>query len=99
MPMKREEHETLLNELLNSELEHSRRTEILQHLRTDYTNVHTEFGEISKNNEKLKVDNEDLIISNSKLFRQIGVVGTTEEKKEEEKDFSSSITIEAIEKV
>lgn len=98
MPMKREEHETLLNELLNSELEHSRRTEILQQLRTDYTNVHTEYGEISKSNERLKTDNEDLIISNSKLFRQIGIVGTPEEKKEEEKDFSSTITIEAIEK-
>lgn len=100
MPMTREDHETLLNELLNSELEQSRRTEILQQLRVDYTDVHTQFNEISQSNKKLQGDNDDLVISNSKLFRQLGVVGGNpdDKKKEEQKSISETITLESIEK-
>jgi regulator of replication initiation timing len=97
--MKREDHETLLNELLDSGLEQSRRTEILQQLRVDYNNVTTEFGELTENTKKLQLDNSDLVLSNSKLFRQLGVTGTPEEPKEKQKDFSESITIEALEKL
>jgi regulator of replication initiation timing len=98
--MAREEHEALLNELLGSELEQSRRTEILQQLRVDYTDVHTQFTEISQSNKKLQTDNDDLVISNSKLFRQLGVVGGNpeEKKKEEVKEFSETVTIEALER-
>jgi hypothetical protein len=96
--MSRDDHETLLNELMNPELEHSRRTEILQQLRVDRSTVHAEFDELNKNNSKLKTDNQDLIVSNSKLFRQIGVVGTEKEQEEEKKDFSETITLEQIER-
>jgi hypothetical protein len=96
--MKRDEHENLLNELLNPEIEHSRRTEILQLLRVDHSTGHADYDEINRSNEKLKTDNQDLIVSNSKLFRQIGVVGTEKEKEEEKKDFSETVTIEQIER-
>lgn len=98
MPMEREKHEALLNELLNTEIEHSRRTEILTELRADHSNSLSEMGELSQTKERLAKDNADLIVSNSKLFRQLGVVGTPEEKKEEEKDFSNTVTIESLEK-
>ena len=99
MPMSKEEHEALLNELLGAELEQSRRTEILQQLRTDYGTVHADFETLETSNKKLQSNNDDLIISNSQLFRQLGVVGGNPEqqKKEEEKSFSETITLEALE--
>jgi hypothetical protein len=39
--------------------------------------------DLAKANTKFRTDNEDLIISNSKLFRQLGVVGQSEEGKKE----------------
>lgn len=100
MPMDREEHEKILNELLTPDLENSRRSELLQLLRADYSGVIEEHTTLSQTSEKLKKDNDDLIISNSKLFRQLGVVGGDPEmqKKEEEKSFSESVTLEALEK-
>ena len=95
MAMTREEHEEILNQLLNPELEQSQRTELLQSLRVDYGTVLAETLDLNNRNEKLTADNNDLIISNSKLFRQIGI--TTETKKEEEeKDFSETITLENL---
>jgi hypothetical protein len=99
MPLNREEHETLLAELLSPELEHSRKTEILSQMRDNYTEFTTSHETLSKSAEKLKKDNEDLIISNSKLFRQTGVFGETKHKEEDDKkSFSETITIEDIEK-
>lgn len=96
--MPREDHETMLNDLLNPELEQSRRTEILQTLRVDYGTVHADFADLTKTRDKLQNDNSDLVISNSKLFRQLGVTENTEgKKKEDEKNFSESITIEELE--
>jgi hypothetical protein len=51
---------------------------------------------LSNEKEKLSKDNSDLVIANSKLFRQTGVV-KDEPKKDEAKEFSKSITIEALE--
>lgn len=98
--MKREDHETLLNELLNTELDISRKTEILQQLRIDHVTGHSESEEITKSHTKLQRDNDDLIISNSKLFRQLGTVGGNEEQKKEEivKEFSETVTLESLEK-
>lgn len=98
MPMSREDHEKLLNELLVGDLEHSRRTEILQQLRGDYATVITDFNKITETNKKLQTDNDDLIVSNSKLFREIGLVGTQQEEEIKEKEFSETVTIEALEK-
>ena len=99
MVMKKEDHESLLNELLDPELETSRRTEILQLLRNDYNTVIAEHEEMTANIEKLQKDNSDLVLSNSKLFRQIGIMGNTEKEEElEQKEFSETITIEELEK-
>jgi hypothetical protein len=98
--MEREKHETLLNELLNSELDISRKTEILQELRVDHVTGHSKFEEITTSHTKLQRDNDDLVISNSKLFRQLGTVGGNEEQKQEEKvkEFSETVTLESLEK-
>jgi len=99
MPLERDVHENLLNELLQSDLEHSRRTEILQQLRVDYGTVLADFNQLNETNTKLQKNNDDLIVSNSQLFRQVGIMGNPElEKKEEEKTFSESITLESLEK-
>lgn len=97
--MEREGHEDLLNELLDAELDHTRRAEVLQTLRANYTGVVEGIDEMTKTNEKLTNVNDDLLLSNSKLFRQVGVVGEMEEKKEEEqqKEFSETVTLEEIE--
>jgi regulator of replication initiation timing len=98
-PLNREDHEKLLNELLDPELEASKKTEILTNLRDNYTGFTTEYETLNQSAEKLKQDNADLVISNSKLFRQTGVLGTTEKPKEEEKkEFSQTIRISDIEK-
>jgi regulator of replication initiation timing len=98
MPMTRDEHEALLNELINPELEQSRRTEILQSLRVDYGSVITDFDKNTQQLDKLTKDNADLVVSNSKLFRQIGLTDNPEQKKQEEqKTFSETITLEQIE--
>lgn len=99
MPMSKEDYENLLNELVNPELEHSRRTEILQQLRVDYTTVHSDFDSLTQSKTKLEKDNSDLVISNSQLFRQLGTIGNPEKEEEiEQKEFSETITIEALEK-
>jgi len=99
MPLERDVHENLLNELLQSDLEHSRRTEILQQLRVDYGTVLADFNQLNETTAKLQKDNDDLIVSNSQLFRQVGIMGNPElEKKEEEKTFSETITLESLEK-
>ena len=95
----RESHEKLLSNLLDPELEQSAKTEILTQLRDNYTGFTTEYETVNKKVEKLTQDNSDLVISNSKLFRQTGVLGSTEKPKEEEKkEFSETIKLSDIEK-
>jgi phage I-like protein len=100
MKLSREEREQLLADLLNPEIDHTTRSEHLQKLRVSLDTADGEIDDFTKSNAKLKTDNEDLIISNSKLFRQLGVVGAPEDKKEEEKvkEFSETVTIETLEK-
>lgn len=100
MPMVREDHENLLNELLTPDLNTSRQTDILQLLRTDYATVITDHETLTTANGQLQANNDDLIVSNSKLFRQLGVVGGSDDdkKKEDEKSYSETITLEALEK-
>lgn len=99
MPMPRDDHEALLNELLLPDLEHTRRTEILQQLRTDYGTVLADFDGLTKTTEKLTKENADLVVSNSMLFRQVGIKDDpNRQKKEDEKQFSETVTIEQLEK-
>lgn len=96
MPMDRETHEAILNELLNPEIEQSKRTELLQELRVDYGSVITDHSELTQTNEKLLADNSDLVISNSKLFRQIGITDQKDNEEVKEKEFSETVTLEGL---
>lgn len=99
MPLPRDEHEALLNELIVPDIEHTRRTEILQLLRVDYGTVLTDFSGLTEANTKFQKDNSDLIVSNSKLFRQVGILDNPEKEKEQnEKTFSETVTLESLEK-
>ncbi|HWI49886.1 MAG TPA: gp7 family phage scaffolding protein [Rummeliibacillus sp.] len=100
MRLSREERETLLSDLLNPELDHTTKSEHLQKLRVSLDTADGEIEDFTNSNKKLKSDNEDLVISNSKLFRQLGVVGAPEHEKEQakEKQFSETVTIESLEK-
>jgi hypothetical protein len=96
MPMTRDEHETLLSELLNPDIEHSRRTEILQQMRVDYSGVLSDFDKNTQTIEKLTKDNGDLVLSNSKLFRELKIDTKEDKKEEEQKEFSETVTIEQL---
>src|SRR5213595_951470 len=97
--LKREDHENLLSELLTPELEQARKTEILTQLRDNYTGLTTEYETLATKKEKIEKDNADLVVANSKLFRQTGIMGNSENKKEEkEKEFSETIKLSDIEK-
>ena len=66
--MEKERFEELLNELLDSELEHSRRTEILQELRVAQNNTYQGVEELSKRVEKLQRDNFIILGHSIKLL-------------------------------
>ena len=96
--MSRDEHEELLNELLSDGISIDRKTEILQSLRVDNVAVHEYHKETTQTMDKMKSDNESLVISNSKLFRQLGTAGNEQaEQEEEEKEFSETVTISELE--
>lgn len=92
MPISREEHEELLNELNNPELDHSKRTDILTTLRTNHVSDLSEFEEKEKMLSRYKKDNEDLVLSNSKLFRSLGMDNSNEKEEVKEKEFSETVT-------
>ena len=99
MPLPREDHEAYLAKLLNPEIEHSEKTEILQALRVDYNVVHTDFEGLTQSNEKFKKNNDDLLQSNSMLFRQAGILhGTEKPDVEVKKEFSETVSLELLEK-
>lgn len=98
--MDREKHEELLSELLSPETDTTRKTEILQDLRSDHVAGHESTTELTATNEKFKKNNDDLIISNSQMFRQLGVVGDKNGQDEEikEKEYSETVTLTELEK-
>ena len=96
--MTKEEYEEILNKLVDKDLEQSERTELLQTLRSDYNTVLSDFEDFEKKTAKLEKDNNDLVVSNSQLFRQLGTVNDSEMSKEEEqKSFSEEVTIADLE--
>jgi hypothetical protein len=100
MRLSRDERETLLNDLLNPELDHATRSENLQKFRLAFDSADVEIEEFEKKTSKMKTDIDDLVLSNSKLFRQLGQESGTEKQKEEHKEkiFSETVTIEGLEK-
>nr|5CJ1_A Chain A, Gp7-MYH7-(1526-1571) chimera protein [synthetic construct]5CJ1_B Chain B, Gp7-MYH7-(1526-1571) chimera protein [synthetic construct]5CJ1_C Chain C, Gp7-MYH7-(1526-1571) chimera protein [synthetic construct]5CJ1_D Chain D, Gp7-MYH7-(1526-1571) chimera protein [synthetic construct]5CJ1_E Chain E, Gp7-MYH7-(1526-1571) chimera protein [synthetic construct]5CJ1_F Chain F, Gp7-MYH7-(1526-1571) chimera protein [synthetic construct]5CJ1_G Chain G, Gp7-MYH7-(1526-1571) chimera protein [syn len=53
-PLKPEEHEDILNKLLDPELAQSERTEALQQLRVNYGSFVSEYNDLTKSHEKLE---------------------------------------------
>lgn len=100
MAMEHARHEEILASLNNPELAVTEKTELLQELRADYGTVLTDLSTQKSAIEKLQSTNDDLVIANSSLFRQAGFAGSSDEerKKEEEKSFSETITLEALER-
>lgn len=96
MPMSRDDHEKILVELNSPDLEHSKRTEYLQSLRQDYNVVLVDDEKHKASIDNLKKDNDDLVLSNSKLFRQLKVEEPKEKEIEQKKTFSETITIEKL---
>jgi mRNA degradation ribonuclease J1/J2 len=70
---------------------------LLQNLRVDYGTVISEHEEHTGKIKKLSEDNSDLVVSNSKLFRQIGLTNKEDKKEEAKKEFSETITISQFE--
>lgn len=101
MPMTRDEHEALLDELNNPEIDTSRRNEILHNLRSDYGSFLAEDEKKSHTLDKLQTEKSDLVTANSRLFRQLGISDNPDpetKKHEEQKTLSETITLEDIEK-
>ena len=96
--MERDKHEEILGKLLNPELAQSERTELLQQLRVDYGTVHADHTEQTSRLEKLKADNDDLVVSNSKLFRQVGRDSEEHKNEDKKQEFSETVTIEQFER-
>lgn len=96
MPMTREEYEDHLSKLNNPELTHSERTEVLQLLRADYSTVIDDHQTYESNLSRLKQDNDDLVLSNSKLFRMAGIDKKEDDTKPDEKEFSESVSLSKL---
>ena len=97
MPMERDNHEQLLSELMGQPTE-TRKAEILQELRTDYSGVLNDHTQLTEREKQLAKDKEDLLIANSRLFRQNGIYVDDKEKDKivEEQTFSETVTLESL---
>lgn len=93
-----EQHEEILNALMNPETSVETRTQHLMTLRDDYAEVHANHSTQTQQIEAFKVEVADLQASNSKLFRKIGIDGGTDQQKENEKQqsFSETVTIDSL---
>jgi regulator of replication initiation timing len=98
MPLAKDKHEEILGKLLNPELPQSERTDLLQELRVDYGAVLADHEDHTTKIKTLSETNTDLVVANSKLFRQIGRDNEDDKKEDDKKSFSESITIEKIER-
>jgi len=100
MPMEFDKYEGLVNELLDPELDHSRRTEILTEMKQDYSATISEVGELNTKVTDLDKKRLDLLDANSKLFRQIPTSHTkTEEEKQKQatEERAKTLTISDLE--
>lgn len=97
MVMKRDDHESLLSELMDEGIEASRRTEILQQLRVSNDDSLEQVDTLTQNRDNLQADKDDLVVSNSKLFRQLGQETNPNEEEQKQQNFSEEVTIEALE--
>lgn len=96
MVMKISEHEEHLNGILNVVTDGEQRAAIVEHLealRSDYGSTVEEVNSLNEQNEKFKNENEALVISNSKLFREKAIV---QDEQEDEESLDETITLESL---
>jgi len=100
MPIERERHEEILAELLKEDLEISKRTELLDELRNVNNNDIQVLTEKEEALKRLSKQKEDLVVSNSMLFRKLGIESEKEAGGDTlaQKSFSETITLEKLEK-
>lgn len=96
MVMNISEHEEHLNGILNVVTDGEQRAAIVEHLealRSDYGSTVEEVNSLNEQNEKFKNENEALVISNSKLFREKAIV---QDEQEDEESLDETITLESL---
>lgn len=65
----------------------------MEALRSDYGSTVEEVNSLNEQNEKFKNENEALVISNSKLFREKAIV---QDEQEDEESLDETITLESL---
>lgn len=94
--MEIKEHEAILNGILESVTDGEARSRIVEHLealREDYGATTEALTSANTTLEKLKKDNEALVISNSKLFRERAIV---EQPENNEPETDKNITLDDL---
>lgn len=81
--MNREEYETLINNIRDGLDETTRATQSENFLNaiSSYNGKLEEINALQEENEKLKQDKDELLLTNGKLFQQIGFPHKEEERK------------------
>lgn len=101
MPMEYEKFEGYVNELLDPELDHARKTEILTDIKTSHSNDIKVDSEKDQKIADLDKKRLDLLDANSKLFRQIPTSHEQtdlEKQKQVQSERSKTLTISDLEK-
>lgn len=96
MPIK--EHEAKLNALLELITDGEQRAIAVEHLdalRSDYGSTVEEYNGLTEQTEKMKKENEALVVSNSKLFRERAIIPESEQE-EETPATNDNITLEDL---
>lgn len=98
MPMEIKQHEEHLNALIDLITDGEQRAAAIEHaeaLRSDYGSTVTEYNGFVEQTGKMKKENEALVISNSKLFRERAIIPENEKEHDEIKN-DDNLTLESL---
>lgn len=98
MVMEIKEHESHLNAILESVTDGEARAQVVEHLealREDYGATTVELQATIENRDKLKNENEALVISNSKLFREKAIESGNDNQNELE-EVEQNLTLDDL---
>lgn len=68
-----DDYNARLDELNNPETSHERRADVMLEIREAYSNTFEGHTNLTETNTKLQAENKDLLLTNSKYFRMLGV--------------------------
>lgn len=89
--MELDQYNGLLSELQSEELTHDRKAEILLALREDYQGVTESSEETAKTIEQIQKENKELLLSNSRYWRQLSEQQAKREENIEEENIPVSL--------